>query len=49
MTYVTIEIVGETREELLEKLRTWAEILNFERERQIRDLDEMMGKKFPSI
>lgn len=44
MTFVTIEIVGETREELLEKLRTWAEILNFARDSDplgnaIRDLE----------
>jgi hypothetical protein len=39
MTFVTIEIMGETREELLDKLRTWAEILNFARDNAIRDLE----------
>ena len=40
MTFVTIEIMGETREELLEKLRTWAEILNFARDKAITDLEK---------
>ena len=43
MTFVTIEIVGESREELLDKLRTWAEILNFARDNAIRDLDRNLG------